>query len=130
MSPDEFAPDDAVLVDDVGLREADCAVEIAAEVVSVADCYQIEWMLGEELTVGRLIFVRADSEDGHLRQTALESDESWQLLQAGNAPCGPEVQDDHAPSVGGEANRGGGVADGEVRRRLTDVVWMGAAIAS
>ena len=120
MSADEFAPENASLVDDVGLREAIGAVEVAAGVVAVANGKQVEGVVGEELAIGGLVLISADGYNSHLWQAALKRDEGRQLLQAWRAPGCPEVEDDDLPTEGIQADGGGGIREGEVRCGLSD----------
>jgi hypothetical protein len=83
-----------------------------------------------ELPVGGRIFIRADGEHNHVRESALHCYQRWQFLDAGRAPCCPEVQHDHLASERVQADTAGRIADCEVWREVAHLRRMGTAIAS
>ena len=126
----KFPPDDSVLVDDVGFRRAGGSEGEVALLGSVKGREQINVVVGDVGSVGGFFVIEADGEYDHLGHIALELNEGRELLQAGRAPGGPEVEDDDLAAVVGEADGAVGVGDGEAGRGCADLAGMVAAIAS
>jgi hypothetical protein len=84
----------------------------------------------QEAGVGIGILVDADGQDGEIGALMVELDEGRHLLNAGGAPSGPEVHQDHLSTIAGQMHGGGAVGDGEVGGALAHLGGMGAAIAA
>jgi hypothetical protein len=114
---------DAVAVDDEGLRdaidaevEADAAVLVEERrVVGIAEARQPRARVG----AGVLVVESVDRHDALLR----ELEQQRVLFAAGDAPRGPDVEDERLALEVFEAHGLGGVVEpgeGELRRRLVD----------
>jgi hypothetical protein len=72
------------------------------------------------------ILVDADGKDDQVGLVVVKIEERWQLDDAGLAPGGPEVEQDHPAPVARQVNGGGAVGDGEVGSASLPV-WAGWA---
>ena len=104
---DEFAADDALAVNDVGLGKFEGAVarsdrrfDTAADVLSgIADREQINAVIFQKLVIVVGIVVHADREHGHtfVPHFILHLNERGHLFDTWRTPGGPEIQDDDFP---------------------------------
>jgi len=130
LSADELSPQDAIAVDDVGLRNLDGAVERVDALIAVADGDEIDVMLDEEAAVDVVILIGADADDGELWHGALQGEEAGQLLDAGSAVGGPKIEDDDTSVKAGEVESLDAVADGEEGSGAAEVIGVISAIAT
>jgi hypothetical protein len=126
----EFAADDAVAVDYVGLRDLGGAVQRVDAGGGVADGEEIDVVLGEEALIDVGIFVHADGDDGDLGEAALHGEQAGEFLNAGDAPGGPEVEDDDVAAVAAEVGGAEAVGDDELGRGFAQGFGMRAAVAA
>jgi len=92
---DQLAADDAALVDDVGFREFEAAVEFVGRLVFIEDGEQGEMLLGDVMLILCEGLVAGDGDDldsGHL---VLEGLQTGHLFDARGTPASPEIKDDH-----------------------------------
>jgi len=129
LGADEFAPDDALAIDDVGLRPHLGVKEPGGRFGGVAHGDEVDVAAGEELAVGIRVFVDADAEDGQIGVFVVQIEQGGQLLDAGRAPGGPEVDQDDFASIVGQMDAGGAVGDGEVGRYLAGLRGVRTAVA-
>lgn len=87
-------------------------------------------ILLEEVLVDVGVFVHADGDDGDLGEDLLHGEEAGQLVDAGGAPGGPEVEDDDVASELTEVDGAGGVGDDELRGWVADVTGVVSAVAA
>jgi hypothetical protein len=127
---DEFAAEDALLVDDVGLGDLDGAVEGIDALVGVADGEEVDVVLLEEGAVGGGVIVDADGDDGEAGHLVVEGEEAGELVDAGSAPTCPEVEEDDVAAEAGEVNGGGAVGEGELWGGEADAAGVVAAVAA
>ncbi len=95
LRPDEFAPYDTALVNNVRLRNQHRAVKRIDPLVRVAHREQIYLVLDQELPVHRIILVGTyphHLEAGHL---LLQRQQAGKLLHTRRAPGGPKIQHHH-----------------------------------
>ena len=121
LGADDFAGDAAVAVDDVGFGDHDRAVGYGdgrAIVLSggIAVGGEDDGLIGEELLIRRGVLVRSDAQDDSVARgdVLLQAVERRGFLDAGWAPGGPEIKDDHLAAEIGEV---GGLAS-EVEREV------------
>ena len=126
----EFAADDALAVDDVGLGDLGGAVHGVDAGGGVADGEEIDLVLDEEALVDVGVFVLRDGDDGDLGKLALHGEEAGEFLDAGGAPGGPEVEDDDVPAVAAEVGGLNAVGDDELGRGFAENGGMRAAVAA
>ena len=126
---DELAAEDAARVDDVGLGELEGAVEAWDARGGVAQGEQVDAVVEQEAAVGSGVVVLADGEDGELREAVLKFHQAGQFLDAGKAPCGPEVEDDDAATKLGERDGAAAVGEGELGGWGADAGGVVAAVA-
>jgi len=110
----DFAANDTLTIDDVGFGPAVSAVELGDFLLGVADGVQIDMEAVQEPSVGGVIFVDADGENGEIRAIVVELHEGGRLLDTGRTLAPPEVQQDDFAAIVGEADGVFAVADGEV----------------
>ena len=103
---DEFAADDAVAVDHVGLGPLVGVVELGCALVGVADSDQVHMAANKKAAVGVRIFVDADGEDGQIGLIAVEFEERGQFDDARLALTPPEIEQDNFASIVGQMDRG------------------------
>jgi len=130
LSADELSPQDAIAVDDVGLRNLNGAVERVDALIAVADGDEIDVMLDEEASVDVVILIGADADDGELWHGALQGEEAGQLLDAGSAVGGPKIEDDNTAVKACEVESLDAVADGEEGSGAAEVIGVISAIAT
>ena len=126
----DFASDDALAIDDVGLGPALGAVEFCNRLVGIADGVEVNPKAFQETAVGARVFVDADGEDGKIGALVMELDERGCLLDTGRALTPPEVEQDDFTAVVGEADGVVAVADSEVGGDFAGLAGVGATIAS
>lgn len=117
LGADDFAGDFAVAVDDVGFGDHGGAVVVFDFLhggVGVGE--EADLLVLQEFLVGREIVVDAYAQDhGVARGDVLfEMVEGGGFLDAGWAPAGPEIKDDHFAAKVREAGGLAGQFDGEV----------------
>ncbi len=105
----EFAADDPLAVDDVGLRPHVGVVELGRGFVRIADVDEIHMMPAEKAGVCVGILVDADGKHSQAGLIVVKLKKRWQLDDAGLAPGGPEVEQDHPATIAGEVNAVGAV---------------------
>ena len=130
LGGDEFAAEDSVAVDDVGLGDLDGAVEFGDLLVGVADGEQVDIVAGEEVLVGVGVLVPGDGDDVELGHLALEGEEAGKLFDARGAVGGPEVEQDDVAAEFAEVGGVGAVGDDELGRGGGDVARVTAAVAA
>jgi hypothetical protein len=130
LGVDEFATEDSVAVDDVGLGDLDGAVEFGDLLVGVADGKQVDVVAGEEVLVGGGVLVPGDGDDVELGHLALEGEEAGEFFDAGGAVGGPEVEQDDVAAEFAEVGGVGAVADIELGCGGGDVAGVAAAVAA
>ena len=130
LGGDEFAAEDSVAVDDVGLGDLDGAVEFGDLLVGVADGEQVDVVAGEEVLVGGGVLVPGDGDNVELGHLALESEETGKLFDAGGTVGGPEVEQDDVAAELAEVGGVGTVGDGELGRGSGDVARVAASVAA
>ena len=130
LGGDEFAAEDSVAVDDVGLGDLDGAVEVADLSVGVADGEQVDVMAGEEVLVGSGVLVPGDGDDVKIWHLSLEGEEAGELFDAGGTVGGPEVEQDYVAAEFAEVGGVGAVGDGKLGRGGGDVAGVAAAVAA
>lgn len=129
LCADEFAADDALAVDDVGLGPHLGMKELGGGLAGIADGDQIHVVTSNKARIGVGVFIDADGNDGNAGQLVVEGEERGGFLNAGHAPGGPEVDEDDLTTVAGEMDGGGAVGEGEVGGRLAGLRRMRAAVA-
>ena len=87
-------------------------------------------MAGEEGAVGGVVLVEADGDDGDAGVFALHLEEAGELLDAGGAPGGPQVEDDSLSAESGQVGALDAVGYGELRGGFADVAGVVAALAA
>ncbi len=87
-------------------------------------------MFGQELLVGRLVFVGADGQDYDSGQSLLKCDECWQLLNARRTPGSPEIEDNYLAVIGAEMYGCGAIGDREIGGRASNIGGVRATVAS
>jgi hypothetical protein len=100
----QLAANDALAVDDVGLRPSLGTIELGGRLVGVAHGSQVDVVAGDEAVVFVFVLIDADSEDGQVWTFVMEFDQSWHFLNARNALGPPEVEQDNLPPVAGQMN--------------------------
>jgi hypothetical protein len=130
LGGDEFASEDSVAVDDVGLGDLDGAVEFGDLLVGVADGEQVDVVAGEEVLVGGGVLVPGDGDDVEVGHLALEGEEAGELFDAGGAVGGPEVEQDDVAAELAEVGGVGAIGDDELGRGGGDVARVAAAVAA
>ncbi len=113
----ELSPHHAVAVDDIRLRKLKGTVEIVAFLSWIADGQQIHVVILQELVVGILVHVHADPNhsDAFGLHPALHLNQRRHLLNAGWAPCSPEVEHYDLTAEIAELYAAIGVLNGEIR---------------
>ena len=129
LGTDEFAADDALAVDDVGLGPLLGVIKPGGAVAGVADGDQVHVAVVEEAFVFVFILVDADGENGQIGAVVVELDKPRHFLNAGGALRPPEVEQYDLSAVAGQMDGCGSVSDGEIGGDPASLGWMGAAIA-
>jgi hypothetical protein len=129
LRADVFAADDAVAVDDVGLRPHVGVEEFGSGLAGVADGDEVDMTPGDEGGIGVRVIVNADADDDQAGHIAVKLKERRQLLDAGGALTPPEVEQDHAAAIAGQMDGGGAVRDGEVGSGDIELCGPHAAVA-
>jgi len=130
LRTDDLAANDAVSVDDVGLRPALGMKELGGLLGRVADRGQVHVVANEKAVVSVRVFVDADGQNGQIGPVVVQFEQRGHLLDAGRAPCGPEVEQHHAAPIAGQMDSGRAVGDCEVGCCLACLCRMGATVAA
>ena len=130
LGGDELAAEDAIAVDGVGFGDLRGAVEGVDAGVGVADGEEVDVIALEEGAVGIVVLVHADGDDGDAGHLVLEGEQAGELVDAGSAPAGPEVDEDDVAAEFGEVDGVCAVGDGELRGGFADVLGVVAAVAA
>ena len=126
----QFAADDPALVDDVGFREFEAAVELVGRLVFVEDGEQGEMLLGNVMLVLCEGLVAGDGYDLDARHLLLEGLQTGHFFDAGGAPTSPEVEDDYFALKTLQVDGALAVVDGEGWGGAPDLVGKCASIAT
>ena len=124
-----LAPNDAVAVDDVRLRPAVGAVHFRDYLVGIANRGEIDVEAVEKALICARIFVNAHRENGQVRLFMMQGDERRRFLDAGPAPTGPEIEQNHLAAVLRELDGIRSVRNRKVGGLLADLRGLCAAIA-
>ncbi len=129
LGADEFAADDSLAIDDVGLGPHVAVVEAGGFLGGIVHSDQVDVAHGDEVPVHLGIFIDAHSQDDQIGLVVMELEEGRHLHDAGGAPGGPEVQQDDLAAIAGEVDGGGSVGDGKVGGHVAGLGGMRAAVA-
>jgi hypothetical protein len=130
LRADQLATDDAALVDDVGFRELEAAIELVRGLVLIEDGEQAEMFLGDVVLVLGEGFVAVDGHDLDAGHLVLEGLETGHFFDAGGTPAGPEIQDNHFALKALQVYRVLAIADGERWGYTADLVGKSTSIAA
>lgn len=133
LGADEFAADDAVGINNVGLGRpggVEGVVGALGEVEDGGDAGDV--VIADVLLVSAGVGVEGDGDDGDVGHAALQVDEGGKLFEAGRAPAGPEIEDDDFALVliGAEADGLRSVLDDDSGGVLADLSGVAGAIAA
>ena len=126
---DEFAADDAIAIDGVGLRPHFSMEESSGRLFGIADGDQIDVPIADEAGVGVGIVVDADRQNDQIGVVVMELEEGGEFLYAWSAPGGPEIEEHGVAAIAGEVDRTGSVGDSEIGGRFSGLVGVRAPIA-
>ncbi len=126
---DHFAANDAIAVDDVGLRPSVGAVHLGHGLVGIADSGQVDVEALEEALVSIGVLVDAHGEDGDVGALVMELDQGGSLLDAGSAPAGPEIEQNNLTLVTGKMDGVLAVGNRKIGGFFANMRGFGAAIA-
>src|ERR1035437_5970908 len=130
LRADNFAANEAFSVDDVSFRPSLGVKELGGFLVGVADRGQVHIVANEKAAVSLRIFIDADGQNGQIRPVVVQLQQRGDLLDAGRAPSGPEVEQYDAAPVIGQVDGSRAVGNGEVRGCQAGLGRMGAAVAA
>jgi hypothetical protein len=125
-----LAPNDAVAVDDVSLRPAVGAVHFRDCLVGIANRSEIDVEAVEEALICARIFVNAHRENGQVWPFMMQRDERRRFLDAGPAPTGPEIEQNHFAAIIRELDGIRSIRNRKVGGLLADLRGLCAAIAT
>ena len=130
LRADEFAPDNAMLVDDIGFRPLVRAVEVGGAVLRVVDAEQADFVLDQVVLVGLPVLVHADGQHLHLGQLLLHGGERGQFSDTRQTRGSPEVKNHNLPAIIGQMDAARSVRYCEVRGHAAGLPGMATAIAA
>jgi hypothetical protein len=130
LRTDQLAADDAALVDNVGFREFEAAVELVRRLVFIEDGEQGEVLLGDVMLVLGEGLVAGDGYDLDAGHLVLEGLQAGHFFNAGGAPAGPEVEHDHFALKTLQVDGMLAVADGEHGGWPANLIIKRAAVTS
>jgi len=130
LRTDQLAADDAALVDNVGFRELEAAIQLVRGLVLVEHGEQAEMLLGYIMLVFGKVFITGDGDDLDARHLILEGLQAGHLFHAGGAPTGPEVQHNHLTFKTLQVDAVLAVLNGEYGCLEADLVGKCAAITA
>jgi hypothetical protein len=92
---DKFAPQNALAINDVGLRKLECPVKIIALLGRIANRQQVHFVFLEKVPICALVGVDANGQDfdAFIFHFLLHLDQRRHLIHARRAPGGPEIED-------------------------------------
>ena len=128
----KLPPQNAIPVDDVGLRNLNGPVEMLNLRAGIAHGYEVHVVLGDEAMVSAVVFISADGDHHHplIFHELVHPDQRGRLCDAGWTPTRPEVQYYHLSLELAERHLALNVLHHEVRSRLADPGWLAAAVAA
>ena len=130
LGGDEFAAQDTLFVDHVALGDLAGAVEGLDVGGGITEGEEVDVVLLEEAVVLVGVLVLTDGYDGDLGELVLEGQEAGELLDAGRAPGGPEVDDDDVAAELAEVDGVRSFGEGELGGGFADVAGVVAAVAA
>jgi len=129
LGADKLTANNALAIDDVGFRPHFSVEKFGCGLVGVAHRDEVDAAADEKAAIGIGIFVDADGEDGKAWLVLVELEERGKFYDAGSAPGGPEVEQNHMAAIVGEVDGGLAVGDSEVGGFLAYLAGMYTAIA-
>ena len=130
LRADQLAADEAALVDDVGFREFEAAVELVGRLVFIEDGEQGEVLLGDVMLVFCEGLVAGDGYHLDAWHLVLKGLEAGHFFDAGGTPTGPEVEHDDFALKTLQVDGVLSVVDGEGGGGAANLIIEGASIAA
>ena len=130
LRADEFAADDSVAIDDVGLGPHIRMKQIGGRLLRIAYRNQIDMAIAEKARIGVGIFINADRNYDNIGILMVELEQRRHLLDTWWTPCSPEVEQHNLAAIVRKVDRRDAVVDREIRRFEASLGGMRASIAT
>jgi len=127
---DEFATNDALAIDEIGLRPHVRVEEVGRGLMGIAHSDQVNMAIADEAGILIWVFVDADGEDGEIGIIVVQLEQGRKLFDARSTLTPPEVQQHYFAAIVRQMDGSKAIRNIEIGSRPTGLCGMGTAVTA